>query len=48
MVHLLAFTIIIDSECLTCSGFSLGETIRFRSFEFITDCFDGLSVTPGF
>jgi hypothetical protein len=35
-----------DSECLTCGDFSLGETVRLGSFEFITDCFDGLSLSP--
>jgi hypothetical protein len=33
----------IGGECLSCDGFSLGETIRFGNLEFITDSFSGLS-----
>jgi hypothetical protein len=29
-----------------CSGFSLGETVYLGSFEFITDYFGGLSLSP--
>jgi hypothetical protein len=39
-------TTIVD-ECLTCSGFSISETIHLRSFEFITNYFDGLNLSPG-
>jgi hypothetical protein len=35
-----------DGECLTCGGFSLGETVRLGNFEFITDYFSGLSLSP--
>jgi hypothetical protein len=31
---------------LTCGGFSLGETVRLGNFEFITDYFSGLSLSP--
>jgi hypothetical protein len=45
MVHssMLAVT---DGEHLTCSGFSLGETVNFESLQFIIDCFDRLSLSP--
>jgi hypothetical protein len=41
-------TIVIaaDGECLTCCGFSLGETIHLGDFEFIADYFGGLSLSP--
>jgi hypothetical protein len=45
MIPSSVLTIITDGECLTCSGVSLGETVRFRSLDFITDCFDGLSLS---
>jgi hypothetical protein len=35
-----------DSERLMCGGLSLGETIRFGSLEFITNCVSGLSLSP--
>jgi hypothetical protein len=34
-----------DGEHLTCSGFSLDETVRLGNFEFIADYFDGLSLS---
>jgi hypothetical protein len=34
-----------DEECLTCCGFSLGETIHFESLEFITNYFGSLSLS---
>jgi hypothetical protein len=40
-----AIAIATDGEHLTCSGFSLGETIRLRNFEFIADYFGGLSLS---
>jgi hypothetical protein len=46
MVPSYALTVISDSERLTCSGFSLDETIRLGSFEFIADYFGGLSLSP--
>jgi hypothetical protein len=46
MVHSFALAVSTDGECLTCSGFSLDKTIRFGSLEFITDCIDGLSLSP--
>jgi hypothetical protein len=36
----------IDYECLLCCGFSLGETVRLGNFEFTTDYFSGLSLSP--
>jgi hypothetical protein len=35
-----------DGERFTCGDFSLSETVCLGSFEFITDCFDGLSLSP--
>jgi hypothetical protein len=35
-----------DGECLSCGGFSLGETICFGGLEFIADRFSGLSLSP--
>jgi hypothetical protein len=46
MVHSSALTVSTNGECLTCSGFSLGETICFGSLEFITDCFGSLNLSP--
>jgi hypothetical protein len=46
MVPTSVLTVTADSERLSCGGFSLGETIRFGSLEFITDCFSGLSLSP--
>jgi hypothetical protein len=43
MVHSSVLIVITDSECLTCSGFSLDETVHFGSLEFIVDCFGGLT-----
>jgi hypothetical protein len=46
MVPSFALTVATDGECLTCSGFSLSETIHLRTFEFIPDYFSGLSLSP--
>jgi hypothetical protein len=46
MVPSSALAVAADGERLSCGGFSLGETIRFESLEFITDRFDGLSPPP--
>jgi hypothetical protein len=46
MVPSSALAIAADGERLSCGGFSLGETIRFESLEFITNRFDGLSPPP--
>jgi hypothetical protein len=35
-----------NSECLSCGGCFLGETIRFGSLKFIADHFSGLSLSP--
>jgi hypothetical protein len=45
MVPSSVLVISIDGERLTCGGFSLGETVRLESFEFITDYFSGLSLS---
>jgi hypothetical protein len=47
MVHSSTLTIATTRECLTCGGFSLGETIHFGSLEFITDYFNSMSLSPG-
>jgi hypothetical protein len=39
-------TVAVDGERLTCGGFSLDETVRLRNFEFITDYFGSLSLSP--
>jgi hypothetical protein len=41
---MLAFS--AGDELLTCGGFSLGETVHLGRFEFITDYFSGLSLSP--
>jgi hypothetical protein len=46
MVPSSTLAIAIDDKCLTCSGFSLGETIRLGSFEFIANYFGDLSLSP--
>jgi hypothetical protein len=46
MVPSSAINITIDGGSLMCDGFSLGETVRLGSFEFIVDYFDGLSLSP--
>jgi hypothetical protein len=35
-----------NGECLTCGGFSLGETIHLGSFEFINDYVSDMSPSP--
>jgi hypothetical protein len=46
MVHSSTLIISADGERLTCSSFSLGETVHLGSFEFISDYFGGLSLSP--
>jgi hypothetical protein len=46
MVPSFVLTVATDGERLMCSGFSIGETIRLRSFEFIPDYFGGPSLSP--
>jgi hypothetical protein len=46
MVHSFALTVSINGERLTCGGFSLCETVRFGSLEFIVDFFSDLSLSP--
>jgi hypothetical protein len=46
MVPSSALAITTDGDRLTSGGFSLGETIHLGSFEFITDYFSGLSLSP--
>jgi hypothetical protein len=40
-------SIVVAANCerLTCSGFSLGEPVCLRNFEFITNYFNGLSLS---
>jgi hypothetical protein len=45
MVHSSTLASTTDSEHLTYGGFSLGETVRFESLEFITDCFGSPSLS---
>jgi hypothetical protein len=46
MVPSSALTVSVDSECLTCGGFSLSETVHLGSFGFIGDYFGVLSLSP--
>jgi hypothetical protein len=46
MVPLSAIIIAADGEHLTCGGFSHGKTICLGNFEFITDYFGGLGLSP--
>jgi hypothetical protein len=46
MVPSSVITIATDGECLMCDGFSLGKIIHLGNFEFITDYFSGLSLSP--
>jgi hypothetical protein len=45
MVPSSAITVAADGECLTCGGFSLGETVYLGNFECITD-YGGLNLSP--
>jgi hypothetical protein len=44
MVPSSTLAVAADGQSLSCSGFSLGETIHFGSLEFIVDRFGGLSL----
>jgi hypothetical protein len=46
MVLSSVITVTADGERLTCGGFPLSETIFLGNFEFITDYFSGLSLSP--
>jgi hypothetical protein len=46
MVSSSMIVVAADGECLTCSGFSLGETVHLGNFEFIIDYFGDLSHSP--
>jgi hypothetical protein len=46
MVPSSTIVIATNAEHPTCSGFSIGETVRLRNFEFIADYFGGLSLSP--
>jgi hypothetical protein len=46
MVSSSAIVVATDGERLTCGGFSLGETVHLGNYEFTTDYFDGLSLSP--
>jgi hypothetical protein len=37
MVSSSVLTAVADGDCLTCGGFSLGETVHLGNFEFIAD-----------
>jgi hypothetical protein len=45
MVPSSAILVVANSERLTCSGFSLCETVCLGNFEFIADYFGGLSLS---
>jgi hypothetical protein len=45
IVQSLVFITTTDAERSPCEGFHLGETIRFRSLEFIANRFGGLSLS---
>jgi hypothetical protein len=46
MVPSSSIAVAADGEHLTCGGFSLGESVHLRNFEFIVDYFSGLSLSP--
>jgi hypothetical protein len=46
MVHSSPLAVSTDSERLTCGGFTVSETVRFGSIEFIADCLGSLSLSP--
>jgi hypothetical protein len=46
MVLSYAITVATNGEHMMCSGFSLSETIRLGSFEFIANYFGRLSLSP--
>jgi hypothetical protein len=46
MVPSSAITVTTDSERLTSDVFSLSKIVRLKNFEFITDYFGGLSLSP--
>jgi hypothetical protein len=46
MVPSSSISITANVENLECSGFFLGEPVHFGNFEFITDYFGGMSLSP--
>jgi hypothetical protein len=46
MVPSSTITVVADGERLTCGGLSLSEIVRLGSFKFISDYFDGLTLSP--
>jgi hypothetical protein len=46
MVPSSAITVVANDERLTCGGFSHGEAVHLRNFEFIAVYFSGLSLSP--
>jgi hypothetical protein len=46
MVPSSTITIAVDGECLMFGGFSLSKTIHLGNFEFITDYFGDLNLSP--
>jgi hypothetical protein len=45
MVPSSSIAVAVDGEHLACGGFSLGENVHLRNFEFIVDYFSGLSLS---
>jgi hypothetical protein len=46
MISSSTLTVTGDGVHLTCGGFSLSETVHFRSLEFIVDFFSGMCLSP--
>jgi hypothetical protein len=46
MVTSSSITVTANGECLAYVGFSLGETVCLGNFEFITNYFGDLSLSP--
>jgi hypothetical protein len=45
MVPSSVITVSTNGECLTCGGFSLGETVCLRNFKFIVNYIGGLCLS---
>jgi hypothetical protein len=46
MVPSSVLVVATNGQCLSCDGFSLSETIRFGSIEFIANHFGSISLSP--